>query len=128
VAALGASVTAVILFETVLAVTSLFNHANVRLPNGFERMLRWVVVTPAMHAVHHSTDLGDRDTNFGFSIPWWDHLFGTYRPRSSSERVTFGVAELQFQTRQTLAWMLALPFRLRGSRREADREPYQQAA
>jgi sterol desaturase/sphingolipid hydroxylase (fatty acid hydroxylase superfamily) len=86
VALIGASVSAVVLFETLLAVTSLFNHANVRLPFGVDRVLRWFVVTPAMHSVHHSADRADRDTNFGFSIPWWDRLFGTYRARASSQR------------------------------------------
>ncbi len=113
VAALGAGATAVILFETLLAVTSLFNHANLRMPHAIERVLRWFVVTPAMHSIHHSAAVTDRDTNFGFSIPWWDRLFGTYRERSSVDRPVFGVPELQNQTRQPLLWMLLLPFRRR---------------
>ncbi len=113
VAVIGASAPAVILFETLLAATSLFNHANVRLSARVDRVLRWFIVTPAMHSVHHSADRTDRDTNFGFSIPWWDRLFGTYRARASSNRPAVGMPELQFQTRQTLRWMLALPFRSR---------------
>jgi sterol desaturase/sphingolipid hydroxylase (fatty acid hydroxylase superfamily) len=116
VALIGASVSAVVLFETLLAVTSLFNHANVRIPHTVDRFLRWFVVTPAMHSVHHSADLADRDTNFGFSIPWWDRLFGTYRARARSERPPIGMPEFQFQARQTLGWMLALPFRSEQSR------------
>lgn len=110
VALLGASVPAVIVFETLLAVTSLFNHANVRFPDTVDRALRWFVVTPAMHSVHHSAHRVDRDTNFGFGMPWWDRLFGTYRARGSSPRLAVGLPELQFQTRQTLPWLLALPF------------------
>lgn len=119
VAVLGASVSAVIAFEIVLAVTSLFNHANLRLPAAIDRVLRWLVVTPAMHSIHHSADRADRDTNFGFSIPWWDRLFGTYRARASSDRPAVGMPDLQFQTRQTLRWMLALPFRSRRPRAAA---------
>ncbi|HEX6178806.1 MAG TPA: sterol desaturase family protein, partial [Thermoanaerobaculia bacterium] len=111
VAALGASVTAVILFEVILAATSVFNHANVRIPSSIDRLLRLFIVTPAMHSIHHSAERTDRDTNFGFSIPWWDRLFGTYRERSAAARPRVGVAELQRQTRQSLRWMLALPFR-----------------
>jgi sterol desaturase/sphingolipid hydroxylase (fatty acid hydroxylase superfamily) len=111
VAVLGASVPAVILFETLLAVTALVSHANVHIPYALDRVLRWLIVTPAMHSVHHSADPSDRDTNFGFSIPWWDRLFGTYRARTGGERATVGLAELQSQTRQTVPWMLAFPFR-----------------
>jgi sterol desaturase/sphingolipid hydroxylase (fatty acid hydroxylase superfamily) len=128
VALIGVSVPAVVVFETLLAVTSLFNHANVRLPIAVDRVLRWFVVTPAMHSVHHSADRADRDTNFGFSIPWWDRVFGTYRPRSSSERPSIGMPELQFQTRQTLGWMLALPFRSGRPRPAAESGEYQRAA
>lgn len=128
VAVLGASVPAVIVFETVLAVTSIFNHANVRLPLAVERVLRCFLVTPAMHSVHHSADRSDRDTNFGFSIPWWDHLFGTYRERPARERAAIGVPELQFETRQTLRWMLALPYRSTAARVARGGERYEERA
>lgn len=128
VAVIGASVSAVVLFETLLAVTSLFNHANVRLPSAVDRVLRWFVVTPAMHSVHHSADRADRDTNFGFSIPWWDRLFGTYRERPSSDRPAFGMPELQLQTRQTLQWMLALPFGAARRQRTQERQSFERAA
>lgn len=116
VALLGASAASVVLFETLLAVTSLFNHGNLRLPNALDRTLRWLVVTPAMHAIHHSTELADRDTNFGFSIPWWDQLFGTYRRVSIVPQPAIGMPEHQQDTHQTLRWMLLLPFRSRDER------------
>ena len=128
VALIGASVSAVVLFETLLAVTSLFNHTNVRLPFEVDRVLRWFVVTPAMHSVHHSADRVDRDTNFGFSIPWWDRLFGTYRARAGSDRPSVGMPELQFHTRQTLGWMLALPFCSGRVQAKSTSPPYQKAA
>jgi sterol desaturase/sphingolipid hydroxylase (fatty acid hydroxylase superfamily) len=78
-AALGAPPMAVLLFELLLNASSLFNHSNIRLPAGVDRLLRLVVVTPDMHRVHHSAIRAETDSNFGFNLPWWDRLFGTYR-------------------------------------------------
>lgn len=111
IALLGASVVAVVLFETILAVSSLFNHGNVRLPQVLDRVLRWIVVTPAMHTIHHSVEREDRDTNFGFSIALWDRLFGTYRSDSVMLQPTIGMSEHQEGPRQTFFWMMMLPFR-----------------
>lgn len=111
VAVLGASAAAVVLFETLLAVTSLFNHGNVRLPQALDHMLRWFLVTPAMHSIHHSTERADRESNFGFCIPLWDRLFGTYRSASVMARPSIGMPEYQQGTPQTLRWMLLLPVR-----------------
>jgi len=129
VALLGAGAAAVVLFETLLAVTSLFNHGNVRLPEALDRVLRWVVVTPAMHAIHHSMERADRDTNFGFSIPLWDRLFGTYRPHSVESRPVIGMPEHQQGRLQTLRWMVMLPFRASNERPSPVRnETHQEAA
>jgi len=75
---LGASAIAVIFFEILLNATSMFNHGNVRLPIGVDGALRLFIVTPDMHRVHHSVITGETNSNFGFNLPWWDHLFGTY--------------------------------------------------
>jgi sterol desaturase/sphingolipid hydroxylase (fatty acid hydroxylase superfamily) len=129
VAGLGTGATAVVLFETILAVTSLFNHGNVRLPHALDRLLRWFLVTPAMHAIHHSTERADRDTNFGFSIPLWDRLFRTYRSESVVARPAIGMPEHQQVTRQTLRWMVMLPFRSSIERMNPARgESHQEAA
>lgn len=129
VAVLGASATAVVLFETILAVASLFNHANVRIRPALDRILRWFIVTPAMHAIHHSAERADRDTNFGFSIPVWDRLFGTYRSVSAVARPVIGMREYQEDTRQTLRWMVMLPFRSSIERPDPARsESHQEAA
>ena len=71
----------------------MFNHSNVRLPLGLDRMLRWVVVTPDMHRVHHSVEDNEANSNFGFNLPWWDRLFGTYRiqPRAGHENMSIGI-------------------------------------
>jgi sterol desaturase/sphingolipid hydroxylase (fatty acid hydroxylase superfamily) len=75
VAALGAPAVAVLIFEVLLNATSLFNHGNVRLPARLDRVLRWIVVTPEMHRVHHSILARETNSNFSFNLPWWDRLF-----------------------------------------------------
>ncbi|MBL4689951.1 MAG: sterol desaturase family protein, partial [Rhodospirillales bacterium] len=74
---LGAPAVAVLIFEVVLNATAMFNHSNVKLPLGLDRVLRWLVVTPDMHRVHHSVLPHETNSNFGFNLPWWDRLFGT---------------------------------------------------
>ncbi len=93
IGALGASPLAVLLFEALLNVGSLFSHANLRLLSWLDRALRLVVVTPDMHRVHHSASGVETNTNFGFTFPWWDHLCGTYRaqPAAGHEAMTVGL-------------------------------------
>ena len=104
IAALGAPPVAVLLFEVILASTAMFNHSNLRLGLGFDALLRWVLVTPDMHRVHHSVVRMETDSNFGFNVPWWDRLFGTYRaqPADGHDGMTIGI-EL-FRTRRDL-WL-----------------------
>jgi sterol desaturase/sphingolipid hydroxylase (fatty acid hydroxylase superfamily) len=109
---LGAPPLAVLLFELVLSGTALFNHANIRIPPRIDRLLRLFVVTPDMHRVHHSIIPAETNSNFGFNLPWWDRLLGTYRaaPRDGQQGMTIGI-EL-FRTRRDL-WidrMLLQPF------------------
>src|SRR3989454_7559882 len=77
--ALGLPVLAVLAFEAVFNALSLFNHANVRVPRTVDHILRWFLVTPDMHRVHHSVDATETNSNFSFVLPWWDRQFGTYR-------------------------------------------------
>src|SRR5712691_5578562 len=79
VVVLGVPALAVLIFEVLLNVTSIFNHSNVALPSRLEPLARWIVVTPQMHQVHHSIARAETDSNFGFNLPWWDRMFGTYR-------------------------------------------------
>lgn len=90
----------------------MFNHANLRLPPSVDRILRWVVVTPDMHRVHHSVVVRETSSNFGFNLPWWDRLLGTYRaqPDAGHEGMTLGLAELQDPGAVTLGRLLVLPF------------------
>jgi len=111
VAALGPPAVAVLIFEVVLNATAIFNHGNVRLPAGVDRLLRWVVVTPDMHRVHHSVKPLETNSNFGFSIPWWDRLLGTYRdqPEDGHGSMTIGLSQYQDESRLSLPRLLALP-------------------
>jgi sterol desaturase/sphingolipid hydroxylase (fatty acid hydroxylase superfamily) len=113
VAALGASAGAVLAFEVLLNATSMFNHGNVRLPAWLDRALRWIVVTPDMHRVHHSIAVRESNSNFGFNLPWWDRLFGTYRdqPAAGHDAMTLGIEQFRDATEQRLDRMLTQPFR-----------------
>ena len=111
---LGPPVIAVVIFEVLLNASAMFNHSNVRLPQGVDRVLRWFLVTPDMHRVHHSVEDDEANSNFGFSLPWWDRLFGTYRdqPRVGHEAMTLGIRK--YRETKDVSWlpgMLLLPFR-----------------
>ncbi|MCP5407675.1 MAG: sterol desaturase family protein [Chromatiaceae bacterium] len=110
---LGPPVVAVVIFEVLLNATAMFNHGNVHIPEGLDRVLRWFVVTPDMHRVHHSVEVDEANSNFGFNLPWWDRLFGTYRdqPRGGHEGMAIGIHKYRDPKQvDQLPGMLALPF------------------
>jgi sterol desaturase/sphingolipid hydroxylase (fatty acid hydroxylase superfamily) len=113
VAAIGAPALAVLAFEVLLNTTSMFNHANASVPGPLERWLRWLIVTPDMHRVHHSVRYEESSSNFGFNLPWWDRLFGTYRaqPQAGHEGMTIGVDAFRSPQDLRLDQMLLQPFR-----------------
>ena len=125
IAALGPPPAAVFLFAVLLNATSMFNHANVGLRTGIDRWLRWILVTPDMHRVHHSVEIDESNSNFGFNLPWWDRLFGTYRaqPRAGHEAMVLGVEHLQEPEPKRLLELLTLPFAV-ASGRYLKRERY----
>lgn len=112
VIALGAPPAAVILFEVVLNGMAMFNHANLRLPLGVDRVLRMLVVTPDMHRVHHSVRMAETNSNFGFNLSLWDRLFGTYKdqPADGHANMTIGLSEFQDDRPARLGFSLWLPF------------------
>ncbi|NRG16775.1 sterol desaturase family protein [Rhizobiales bacterium] len=113
VAALGPPAAAVLVFEVLLNGTSMFNHSNIHLPAGIDRILRLFVVTPDMHRVHHSVHPDEANSNFGFNLPWWDRLLGTYRPqpRDGHEKMAIGVDQFRTPRDLWLDRMLIQPFR-----------------
>jgi sterol desaturase/sphingolipid hydroxylase (fatty acid hydroxylase superfamily) len=113
IAALGAPVVAVFVFEILLNATAMFNHANALIPQPFERWLRLVLVTPDMHRVHHSVRYDESSSNFSFNIPWWDRIFGTYsaQPKSGHEAMTIGVDAFRASEDLRLDRLLLQPFR-----------------
>lgn len=113
IALLGTPVVAVLIFEVVLNGMAMFNHANVRLPLGLDRVLRLIVVTPDMHRVHHSVEDSEANSNFGFNLSIWDRLFRTYidQPCGGHEGMTIGIHN--YREPRQVSWlpgMLALPF------------------
>lgn len=113
--ALGAPVASVLVFEIVLNGAAMFNHANLKLPAGADRLLRWLIVTPDMHSVHHSAEPAETDSNYGFNLSIWDRLFSTYRVRTKKapEDVRVGLAEYGNPHPARLSWSLLLPLRKR---------------
>jgi sterol desaturase/sphingolipid hydroxylase (fatty acid hydroxylase superfamily) len=110
---LGVPALAVLIFEVLLNATSMFNHSNVVLPSRLESIARWIVVTPQMHQVHHSIERAETDSNFGFNLPWWDRLFGTYRakPAAGEERMTIGLPIFRNVAESAIVRLLTQTFR-----------------
>ncbi|MEJ8572535.1 sterol desaturase family protein [Microbaculum marinum] len=126
VAALGAPPLSVFLFEVVLNGMAMFNHANARLPDSVDRVVRLVLVTPDMHRVHHSTDVAETDSNYGFNLSIWDRMFRTYVPQPAlgHEAMVIGLDDYQSEDPTRLGWSLLLPLsrqnRERGERRRRE--------
>jgi len=112
VAALGPPATAVFIFEVILNGMAMFNHGNIRIPLRLDRMLRYFVVTPDMHRVHHSVIIRESNSNYGFNLTWWDRLFGTYCAQPSKGHIEMTIGLSQFRNIKKLMFhhLLLLPF------------------
>ncbi len=112
IAALGPPAAAVVVFEVLLNASSIFNHGNVAMPARLDAWLRWLLVTPDMHRIHHSWYMEERNSNYGFNLSWWDRLFGTYRaqPRDGQLTMTLGLPTLREPAWRRLDRMLVQPF------------------
>lgn len=113
VLAIGASAMAVVAFEVLLNATSMFNHTNLEISEATDRWLRWILVTPDMHRVHHSIVRAETNSNFGFNLPWWDHLMRTYRaqPGAGHLGMTLGIDQFRSAEELNLLPVLTQPFR-----------------
>jgi sterol desaturase/sphingolipid hydroxylase (fatty acid hydroxylase superfamily) len=120
----GPPAIAVLVFEVVLNGTSMFSHSNIRLPLGVDRILRLIVVTPDMHRVHHSIDMRETNSNFGFNLPWWDRLLGTYlaQPKDGHDGMAIGIEQFRTPRELWLDRMLLQPLRGRASGYPINRE------
>ncbi|MBU3916025.1 sterol desaturase family protein [bacterium] len=117
----GIPALAVFLFEVILNASAMFNHGNIYVPFGLDRVARLIIVTPDMHRVHHSALREETDSNFGFFLSWWDRLFGTYQaqPKLGHDKMTIGVGLFLDSKYLKLNWLLAVPFL------KPDESPYQ---
>ncbi len=112
IVAIGAPALAVLVFEAILSSLALFNHSNARLPLVIDRVLRWFIVTPDFHRVHHSWYPRETNSNFGFNLSLWDRLLGTYRaqPRDGHEAMTIGLKQFREPSWERVDRMLVQPF------------------
>lgn len=110
---LGAEPFAVIMFEIILNGTATFNHSNVNIPLKIDKLLRWLIVTPDMHRIHHSTLRIEADSNYGFSISLWDRLFKTYTAEPQNPQLTMNIGLKELRKSQQVAFfkLLVLPFK-----------------
>lgn len=110
---LGAHPLAVVAFEIILNAAATFNHSNIAITEKWDSWLRYVLVTPDMHRIHHSTHRAEMDSNYGFSVSWWDRLFKTYTPQPQQPQQSFPIGLLDFREVRELSWLklLALPFK-----------------
>ena len=112
VSLLGVPVIAVFIFEVMLNASSMFSHANVRLPNRVETLVRYFIVTPDMHRIHHSILADEVNSNYGFNFSFWDRIFGTYRPQALNDAVSMPIGLPSYRSRETfrIGWLLLFPF------------------
>lgn len=117
---LGLTIGEVLIYETILLPIILFHHSNVRVPHSLDRLLRWLIVTPWMHWVHHSDYKPETDSNYSSVFSVWDRLFGSFRIRSDPGEITLGLEDMERREWATLTGMLATPFRRQRGRRRTD--------
>ena len=110
---LGAPALAIVIFEVLLNACSLFNHGNVALPARLEAWVRKVLITQELHRIHHSSSKDETNSNYGFSVSWWDHLFGSFKGKAAagSDHIDIGLIEYRDPKQTTRLWgLLQIPF------------------
>lgn len=109
---LGVSPLAVIIFELALNVLAMFNHSNIRIHKKVEQVISLFLITPALHTIHHSKIMVETNSNYGFSVPWWDKIFGTFikEGKYSQENIHIGTVPMPEYSEQVFPGMLKLPF------------------
>jgi len=109
---LGANAVVVVIFEAVVNGSAIFNHANFKIPKKVDHVLRWFIVTPDMHRIHHSIERHEHDTNYGFALSIWDRLFRVYsvEPELGHDKMIIGQKDAQEEGPETFLWSILLPF------------------
>jgi len=112
--ALGPAPIAVVIFEAVLNGMSQFSHSNITLPDKLDRLLRFFIVTPDMHRIHHSVEKMETNSNFGFNLSIWDRFLGTYIQNAKREqpKITIGVDQFRTSEQVSLKNLLLMPFKV----------------
>jgi sterol desaturase/sphingolipid hydroxylase (fatty acid hydroxylase superfamily) len=108
---LGLTIGEVLVYETILLPIILFHHSNVRVPQPLDRCLRWLIVTPWMHWVHHSDYRPETDSNYASIFSIWDRVFGSFRLRADPREISLGLQDMERREWATLGGMLQMPFR-----------------
>lgn len=110
---IGASIESVIIFEIVLNATSMFNHSNIKLPLMIDKYLRYFIITPDMHRIHHSVIPKETNSNFGFNLSLWDRILATYRANAINNQTTMDIGLSEYRNisqTQNLLGMIKMPF------------------
>ncbi len=112
IASIGAPVIAVIIFEIILNAAAMYTHSNIKIAKSIEPFLRWFIVTPDMHRIHHSLNVNETNSNFSFFISLWDRFFGTYlkQPEKGHKNMKIGLRNFRKGKWQNLRWLIYLPF------------------
>jgi sterol desaturase/sphingolipid hydroxylase (fatty acid hydroxylase superfamily) len=98
-------------WQTFLSLSLLFHHSNIRLPRAWESALRWVLVTPRMHGIHHSNEPAQANTNWSSGLALWDRIHRTFRLDVPQEEIHIGVKGIDTEERVRLPEILVQPFR-----------------
>ena len=112
IAAIGPSVLTVVVFEAILSGMAQFTQSNIKLPLGLDRALRWVFVTPDMHRIHHSVEMAETNSNYGFNLSLWDRLLGTYihDGKKPQPEIVIGIPEFRTPDQVALLKLVIMPF------------------
>ena len=108
---IGMTIPQLLVYEAISLPIILFHHSNMRLPGSVDRGLRWLIVTPWMHYVHHSRWRPETDSNYSSFLSVWDRLFGSFRLRAKPDEIELGLDDWREQEWRRLPGMLAAPFR-----------------
>lgn len=114
VSLLGVPAIAVLIFEIALNGLAIFNHANIRLPPAIEKPTRLILMTQILHRIHHSQRVSETNSNYGFSVIWWDWIFVSYKSEAKKpdNELDIGLKEYPSPKQNASLWgLLVMPFK-----------------